>query len=175
MATWGPSKKREQKRLPAARSRVRRDLQGRSNKDVGSRNVSRARYTADEEARRRATRREQATGELRRAIAGHEHEFIGLALLVAAIILAAGIYFDFAGILGDGIEWLGGALAGLGRFVLPLLLVAVGVSFIRSSRSSSPYRLVIGWALVALTALGIIHVASGPEGFSVKGVTEQAA
>ena len=46
------------------------------------------------------------------------------------------------------------------------------MSFIRSSRSSSPYRLVIGWSLVGLTALGIIHVASGPEGFSVSGVTD---
>ena len=57
-------------------------------------------------------------------------------------------------------------------YVLPLILVAVGVSFIRSNRSSSPYRLVIGWSLVGLTALGVIHVASGPEGFSVNGVTD---
>ena len=92
--------------------------------------------------------------------------------IVVAIILAAGIYFDFAGILGDGIEWLGGALAGLGRYVLPIILLAVGVSFIRSNRSSSPYRLVIGWALVGLTTLGIIHVVRGPEGFSVNGVTD---
>ena len=96
----------------------------------------------------------------------------GCSSIVVAVILAAGIYFDFAGILGDGIEWLGGALAGLGRYVLPLILLAIGVSFIRSSRSSSPYRLVIGWSLVALTVLGIIHVASGPEGFSVSGVTD---
>ena len=109
---------------------------------------------------------------MRRAIAGREHEFIGLLLIVAAIILAAGIYFDFAGILGDGIEWLGGALAGVGRYVLPVILLAVGVSFIHSARSSSPYRLVIGWSLVGLTALGVIHVARGPEGFSVSGVTD---
>ena len=174
MATWGPSKKREQRALPAARSSTPAKTAngGGSTKSAGTSNVTRARYTADEQARRQATRREQATGELRRAIAGREHEFIGLVLLVAAIILAAGIYFDFAGILGDGIEWLGGALAGLGRYVLPLILLAIGVSFIRSSRSSSPYRLVIGWSLVALTVLGIIHVASGPEGFSVSGVTD---
>jgi S-DNA-T family DNA segregation ATPase FtsK/SpoIIIE len=173
MATWGPSKKREQKALPAARSSSpSKSSNGGSTKSSGSRNVTRARYSADEQARRHASRREQATGELRRAIAGREHEFIGLILVVAAIILAAGIYFDFAGILGDGIEWLGGALAGVGRYVLPVILLAVGISFIRSSRSSSPYRLVIGWALVGLTALGVIHVASGPEGFSVNGVTD---
>ena len=174
MATWGPSKKRETKALPAGRSSSpsRTTKGGTRTNGSSSRTVNKARYTADEEARRHATRREQATGELRRAIAGREHEFIGLTLLVAAIILAAGIYFDFTGILGDGTEWLGGALAGLGRFVLPLLLLAVGVSFVRSGRSSSPYRLVIGWALVALAALGILHIARGPEGFSVKGVTD---
>jgi S-DNA-T family DNA segregation ATPase FtsK/SpoIIIE len=173
MATWGPSKKREQKALPAARSSSpSKTSNGGSTKSSGSRNVTRARYSADEQARRQATRREQATGELRRAIAGREHEFIGLLLVVSAIILAAGIYFDFAGILGDGIEWLGGALAGVGRYVLPAIILAVGVSFIRSNRSSSPYRLIIGWALVGLTTLGVIHVASGPEGFSVSGVTD---
>ena len=130
-----------------------------------------ARYSKSDSSSR-GSRREQATGELRRAIAGREHEFLGLLLIVAAIILAAGIYFDFAGILGDGIEWLGGALAGVGRYVLPVILLAVGISFIRSARSSSPYRLVIGWSLVGLTALGVIHVASGPEGFSVSGVTD---
>ncbi len=175
MATWGPSKKPEQRALPATRTATpsksaKSSNGGTKGSDAG--NVTRARYTADEQARRQASRREQATGELRRAIAGREHEFIGLLLIVAAIILAAGIYFDFAGILGDGIEWLGGALAGLGRYVLPLILLAIGVSFIRSSRSSSPYRLVIGWSLVGLTALGVIHVASGPEGFSVSGVTD---
>jgi DNA segregation ATPase FtsK/SpoIIIE, S-DNA-T family len=172
MATWGPSRKREQKALPAARSSPSRTSSGGTGSQGSTRNVTRARYTADEQARRKATRREQATGELRRAIAGREHEFIGLLLLVTAIILAAGIYFDFAGILGDGIEWLGGALAGLGRYILPVVLLAAGVSFIRSSRSSSPYRLVIGWSLVSLTALGIVHVARGPEGFSADGVTD---
>ena len=173
MATWGPSKKPEQRALPASRtSTPSKTSSGGGTKGSGSGNVTRARYTADEQARRQASRREQATGELRRAIAGREHEFIGLLLIVAAVILAAGIYFDFAGILGDGIEWLGGALAGLGRYVLPLILLAIGVSFIRSSRSSSPYRLVIGWSLVGLTVLGVIHVASGPEGFSVSGVTD---
>ena len=173
MATWGPSKKPEQKALPATRSsNPSKASKGGSTKPSGTRNVTRARYTADEQARRQASRREQATGELRRAIAGREHEFIGLLLIVAAIILAAGIYFDFAGILGDGIEWLGGALAGVGRYVLPVILLAVGVSFIHSARSSSPYRLVIGWSLVGLTALGVIHVARGPEGFSVSGVTD---
>ncbi|MET0910736.1 MAG: hypothetical protein ABWZ99_14810, partial [Ilumatobacteraceae bacterium] len=159
MATWGPSKKSEHKALPAARSANPPKSSSSGTKGTSKGNVTTARYSKSDSSSR-GSRREQATGELRRAIAGREHEFLGLLLIVAAIILAAGIYFDFAGILGDGIEWLGGALAGVGRYVLPVLLLAVGISFIRSARSSSPYRLVIGWSLVGLTALGVIHVAS---------------
>jgi S-DNA-T family DNA segregation ATPase FtsK/SpoIIIE len=174
MATWGPSKKRAQRALPPARSSsAARSSSGNGGTQAsGTRHVTRARYSKPGDTDRKASRREQATGELRRAIAGRENEFVGLLLIVAGVILAAGIYFDFAGILGDGIEWLGGALAGLGRYVVPVVLLVVGVSFIHSARSSSPYRLVMGWALVALTTLGILHVARGPQGFSVKGVTD---
>ncbi len=160
MATWGPSKKPEQRALPAARtSTPSKSSNGGGTKGSGSSNVTRARYTADEQARRQATRREQATGELRRAIAGREHEFIGLILIVAAVILAAGIYFDFAGILGDGIEWLGGALAGLGRYVLPSRAVD-------RRRVVHPQRTLVQpvsprdrLGACGLTALGILHVA----------------
>jgi S-DNA-T family DNA segregation ATPase FtsK/SpoIIIE len=169
MATWGPSNKRDQRALPAKTSSAPR---GGGGSQASARNVTRARYSKSDDTDRKGTRREQATGELRRAIAGRENEFVGLLLIVVGVLLAAGIYFDFAGILGDGISWLAGALAGLGRYVVPVVLLVVGVSLIHSARSSSPYRLVIGWALVALTTLGILHVARGPEGFSVSGVTD---
>ena len=55
---------------------------------------------------------------------------------------------------------------------MPFVLVAMGVAFIRSARSSSPWRLIFGWTFVGLAVLGILHVARGPEGFSVKGVTK---
>jgi S-DNA-T family DNA segregation ATPase FtsK/SpoIIIE len=182
MATWGPSRKREQQRaLPAARSSTpaRRAADDRR-KATGARSggpgpsgpVSRARYSKSEDVNRRASRREQATGELRRAIAGRENEFVGLLFVAVAVILAAAIYFGLAGILGDGIDWLVGALTGLGRHVMPVLLLTVGIALIHSARSSARYRLTFGWTFIALAALGILHVARGPEGFSVNGVTK---
>ena len=62
-----------------------------------------------------------------------------------------------------GIETLFGWLTGLGRFVLPLVLVAVGVALVHKGRSSSPFRLVLGWGLMALAALGLLHVVRGPD------------
>jgi S-DNA-T family DNA segregation ATPase FtsK/SpoIIIE len=97
---------------------------------------------------------------------GREHEFIGLGLIGAAIVLGLAVYLDLAGPLGRGIETLAGWLVGLGRFAFPLVLVAVGVSFVRRGRSSNPLQLVIGWSMVSLAALGLLQVFLGPESVS---------
>ena len=181
MATWGPSKKREQTRaLPPARDN--RPARASSSSGSSSRSsssnggappkVTRARYSKTDDTGGKRRLRDDATGELRRAIAGREHEFFGLLMIVCGIIFAAGVYFNVAGILGDGVDWLVGAVAGLARYVVPFVLVAMGVAFIRSARSSSPWRLIFGWTFAGLAVLGILHVARGPEGFSVKGVTK---
>ena len=135
--------------------------------------MSKARYSrTDDTGGRRRRRRDDATGELKRAIAGREHEFSGLLLIVGGVILAAGVFFKVAGILGDGVDTLVGSLAGLARYVVPFVLIAMGIAFIRRSRTSSPWRLLFGWTFVALAILGILHVARGPQGFSVNGVTK---
>ncbi|MDQ3543780.1 MAG: DNA translocase FtsK [Actinomycetota bacterium] len=185
MATWGPSKKREQRALPAARNTspartsstrsasTRSAASSSSGNGSGARNVARARYSkTDDNTDGKGRRRAEATGELRRAVAGREHEFYGLILIVAGVIFAAGVYFNVAGPLGDGVDWLVGALAGLARYVVPIILIAMGVALVRSARSSSPWRLVFGWTFVALAGLGILHIAKGPTGFSVDGVTK---
>ncbi len=139
----------------------------------GARNVARARYSkTDDNTDGKGRRRAEATGELRRAVAGREHEFYGLILIVGGVIFAAGVYFNVAGPLGDGVDWLVGALAGLARYVVPVVLIAMGVALVRSARSSSPWRLVFGWTFVALAGLGILHIAKGPTGFSVDGVAK---
>ena len=46
------------------------------------------------------------------------------------------------------------------------VLVVVGVAFIRKGRSSSPVRLVLGWGLVAVAALGLLHVIRSPDSFT---------
>ncbi len=97
---------------------------------------------------------------------GREHEFIGLGLIGAAIVLGLAVYLDLAGPLGRGVETLAGWLIGLGRFAFPLVLVAVGVSFVRRGRSSNPLQLAIGWSIVSLSALGLLQVFLGPDSVS---------
>lgn len=109
------------------------------------------------------TRRDQASAELREAVSGREDDFAGIGLIVVGVLLGLGIYLNLAGPLGRGIETLVGWFTGLGRFVVPFALVAIGIALIRDSRSGRRFRLAIGWGLAFLSILGLLHVVRGPE------------
>ena len=93
------------------------------------------------------TGRQATTDELRRAVGGREHEFVGIALIVGGAVIGLALYFDLAGPLGRGLELLLGWVVGIGRLVIPVALVVAGVSLVRKGQSSNPTRLVIGWGL----------------------------
>jgi DNA segregation ATPase FtsK/SpoIIIE, S-DNA-T family len=108
------------------------------------------------------SRRGRATAELRQAVDGRQHEFIGLGLIGLGVLLGLAFYFDLAGIIGRGLETLVGWVVGFGRFAVPVALIAVGVALVRSGKSSSPFRLVIGWLVAGVAVLGLIHLAKDP-------------
>jgi DNA segregation ATPase FtsK/SpoIIIE, S-DNA-T family len=112
------------------------------------------------------TRRNRANAEMRDAVAGREHEFLGLGLIGGAVILGLAMYVDLAGPLGRGIETVFGWLAGLGRFAVPFVLLAAGVAIVRRGRTASPIRLAVGWTVVACSALGLLQVVRGPDEFT---------
>ena len=87
-------------------------------------------------------------------------------LIGVGVLIALGIYVDLAGPLGRGVETFIGWFLGLGRFLLPVGLVAGGVALVKQGRSSSPTRLLIGWGLVAVAVLGFLHVVRDPESFT---------
>ncbi len=107
-------------------------------------------------------RRSQAQADLKQAVDGREHEFIGFALIVVGVLLGLAVYFDLAGPLGRGVETFVGWFVGLGRFVLPIGLVSSGVALVKKGQSSSPVRLVIGWGLVGVAVLGLLHIVRDP-------------
>jgi S-DNA-T family DNA segregation ATPase FtsK/SpoIIIE len=111
-------------------------------------------------------RRDTAQTELRVAVAGREHEFIGIVLIGVGVLIGLGIYVDLAGPLGRGVETFIGWFLGLGRFLLPVALVASGVALVKQGKSSSPIRLFIGWGLLAVALLGFLHVVREPESFT---------
>ena len=148
VTTWGPSKRRT-KRSPAPRR--------------GPARSSSADRTDPDASR---TRREQATDELRTGLDERQQELIGIGLLVGGLLLALATFFDLAGPLGRGLRSVLGWLFGFGLYAVPVVLVGVGIALIKRGRSTSPFRLAIGWALVGVAALGLMHVIWGPDGFS---------
>ena len=98
-----------------------------------------------------------------RPIEGREHEFVGIGFIAVGVLLGLAIYLDLAGPLGRGVETVVGWLTGLGRYVVPVALVAVGVALVGKGRSVHRFRLAIGWGLLGLSLLGLLHVVRGPE------------
>ena len=119
-----------------------------------------------EPGRQSQTARQPTQRELRQAVAGREHEFVGIALIVVGALVALGIYGDFAGPVGRGLETFVGWFVGLGRFLLPVGMISGGVALVKQGRSSSPTRLLIGWGMIGAAALGFLHVVREPESFT---------
>ena len=105
---------------------------------------------------------------MRDAVAGREHEFLGLGLIGLGVLLGLAIYVNLAGPLGRGTETLFGWLAGLGRYAVPVILVAVGISLVRRGKTASAFRLAVGWTMVGGAALGLLQVLRGPDEFTTE-------
>ncbi|MFP5488688.1 MAG: DNA translocase FtsK 4TM domain-containing protein, partial [Acidimicrobiia bacterium] len=170
MNTWGASKKPRSSKssgrsgASSGRSSAPRGSSRGSSRSPGpSRGGSGSRSGVRDATPPGNRRGAQAQAELREAVEGREHEFVGVVLLGAGVLLGLAIYLDLAGPLGRGVEAFIGWFLGLGRFVLPVLLVSSGVALVKKGRSSSPTRLVIGWGLVGIAVLGFLHVLRTPD------------
>jgi DNA segregation ATPase FtsK/SpoIIIE, S-DNA-T family len=95
-------------------------------------------------------------------LAGHEVDLVGLVLIVAGVLLAMALYLDLAGIVGRGLATGFGALFGVGRFVLPPLLVAIGVLAVRPGPVADRVRWSVGGIGLTLVGLGGLHLWRGP-------------
>jgi DNA segregation ATPase FtsK/SpoIIIE, S-DNA-T family len=142
MTTWGSPKKRSKTTTTAKRAPAK---------------------AAPVNTASSTSRRGQASAELRQAIEGREHEFAGIGFIAAGVLLGLAIYLNLAGPLGRGVETVVGWLTGLGRFVVPIALVAIGAALVGKGQSMRRFRLAIGWGLLGLSLLGLLHVVRGPE------------
>ncbi len=96
----------------------------------------------------------------------HRRDGAGLALMALAVVVAASVWWQLPGGVGDGTRTVvTGSLGLLGWFV-PLLLVGVGAATMRSPEASGPAgRQLIGWTALIFGVLGLMHLANGsPEG-----------
>ena len=96
------------------------------------------------------------------ADADDEHDVIGIALVALGVVIALAIWVGLAGPLGDAVDTFLGWLFGGPRLLLPVALIAVGVTVIRGGRLASPPRLIGGWVTLWCALTGLVHVVNSP-------------
>lgn len=99
----------------------------------------------------------------REVVRGREVEFWGIALISAGIVLVLSMYVKMAGPLGEAIDTVFGWLLGLGRFALPVVIAGIGVAMVRRRSIEHRLRLGIGWSIVVIAILGLLHVINGAD------------
>ncbi len=163
MATWGPPRKRDTnpRRTKAIGSTRRAIGSGRPALGSGSgpSGGAVAPATADPTGQ---TRRQRVTAELK----GEDNERLsdiwGIGLIALGVLLGLGIYLRVAGPVGRLVSETVAWVAGLGKFMVPVALVAIGVSLVRRGQSEHRYRLALGWGLISLAALALLFVIRTP-------------
>ncbi len=99
----------------------------------------------------------------REVVRGREVEFWGIGLISSGIVFVLAMYLRMAGPLGRGIDTTFGWLLGLGRFALPVVVVGIGVAMVRRRSVEHRVRLAVGWTVVVLAILGLLHVMNGAD------------
>ncbi len=92
----------------------------------------------------------------------HRRDGIGLAVLGAAIVTAATIWWHLGSVAGRAVWALVSGAFGSAAWSAPLLLVLLSWRFLRHpDRNAETGRMVIGWLALIVGALGLVHIANG--------------
>ncbi|WP_198682258.1 DNA translocase FtsK [Kribbella sp. VKM Ac-2569] len=92
----------------------------------------------------------------------HRRDGAGLFLIGLSVVVAAAIWWDLPGSVGDGVRTVVGGSIGMLGWALPLMLVVIAIRTLRHPDRNGPAgRQVIGWTAVSLGVLGLIHIANG--------------
>ena len=113
------------------------------------------------ESFRMPRQRERRDSVLKTVLAGRGHEFGGIALICLGILLSMSIYVEFAGPLGHLLDTTFSSLLGVGRFVLPIVIIAAGFASINKMSVQHRVRLACGWSVFCVGVLAIIHIIWG--------------
>ncbi len=92
----------------------------------------------------------------------HRRDGAGLALLGLAVVVAAAVWWQLPGGVGDTIRTVVNGSVGLLGWFVPLLLVFIAFRNLRDPQSNGPAgRQLIGWAALVFGVLGLVHIANG--------------
>jgi S-DNA-T family DNA segregation ATPase FtsK/SpoIIIE len=123
---------------------------------------------------------------LAHASRGHGADFAGIVLIVLGLVAGMGVYADAGGPVGRGTADLVGFIVGAARVIVPILLIVLGALLVRGAprpkaadpddptlvdidpqAAEHPFaRYVFGGVLIAVAALGLLHLLRGAPTFS---------
>jgi S-DNA-T family DNA segregation ATPase FtsK/SpoIIIE len=92
----------------------------------------------------------------------HRRDGAGLFLIGLAVVVAAAVWWQLPGGIGDFTRTVVNGSVGLLGWFVPLLLCFVAWRNLRNPESNGPAgRQIIGWAALLFGVLGLIHIANG--------------
>ena len=106
-------------------------------------------------------RRVRRPSVLKSVLEGRGHEFGGIALVCLGILLFMSVYGHIAGPVGRGLNTLLSWTIGVGRYVIPVLVIGAGVAFIKRTEVQHRVRLAFGWAVFSTAVLSEVHILKG--------------
>ena len=86
---------------------------------------------------------------------------VGIGLVVLALLAGLGLWFEAAGPVGRGLDWLLHATFGIVAMVFPLLALYWGLVLLRAAPEQERLRMFIGFAIVAVGVLGLLSLWQG--------------
>ncbi|MDX6318067.1 MAG: segregation ATPase FtsK/SpoIIIE, family, partial [Nocardioidaceae bacterium] len=92
----------------------------------------------------------------------HRRDGLGLAFLGLAIVIAAAVWWQLPGGVGDGIRTVVEGSVGIAAYAVPILLIGAAWRTMRKPELNGPAgRPVVGWTAIGLGVLGLIHISHG--------------
>ena len=95
---------------------------------------------------------------LRPMLAERAGELMGMFFLVLGVLLSLSVYVSVVGPVGRGLDTSLRWTVGLGRYVLPVVCLGLGVALLKRVSIEHRVRLTFGWLVVSTALLGVMHV-----------------
>ena len=95
---------------------------------------------------------------LKPILAERAGELMGMFFMVLGVLLSLSVYVSVVGPVGRGLDTSLRWTVGLGRFVLPLICLGLGMALLKRVSIEHRVRLTFGWLVVCVALLGVMHV-----------------
>jgi S-DNA-T family DNA segregation ATPase FtsK/SpoIIIE len=103
----------------------------------------------------------RARPSVRQHLAPWARDALGIGLVVVGLLAVLGLWFEAAGPLGRGIDWLLHATIGVAAVAFPVVAVYWGVLLLRGTAEDERLRMFIGFALAVVGILALLSLSQG--------------